>query len=184
MPSIPDFIQQIRSSDENIASAAWQNAGVQGSAAVKPLAGLLADSDFEVARNAKRALSTIVRHAGRPGAGKEARAVERELLACLKEPSLITRRQALWLLSEIGSNSAVKPMAELLADPEAREDARCALVRIPGQESLRVLRAALKVAPEDFKFALADALRSRGETVEGYPSRKKMPTKQTSVTRT
>ena len=176
------FLQQIKSSDENVASAAWQNAHDFGASVVKPLASLLTDSNFEIARNAKRALYDIVRYAGRPGAEKDAHAVETELVACLKDPSAVIRRQALWLLSEVGGNSAVKPMANLLSDTEAREDARCALLRIPGQEPLRALRAALKSAPEDFRFALADGLRSRGEAVEGYPSRKKLPTKQTSVT--
>ena len=179
---IQEIIRLIKSPDENVAGATWQSCYAHGAPLVQPLAGLLTDSNFEVARNAKRALYKIVRYAGRPGAEKEAAAAEKELIECLRHPSAVVRRQALWLLSEIAGDSAVKPMATLLSDPEVREDARCALLRIPGQEPLRALRAGLKDAPEDFRFALADALRSRGETIDGYPSRKKVPVKQTSVT--
>ena len=86
------------------------------------------------------------------------------------------------MLSEIGSAGAVKPMAALLADQELREDARCALTRLPVPGAVTALKAAFATAPEDFKYALAESLRQRGETVAGYPSRKLVPTKQTSVT--
>jgi len=120
-------------------------------------------------------------NAGRPGAETERRAVEAALVKLLQHPAAIVRREALWMLSEIGSPRVVKPVAALLRDPEAREDARCALLRLPGPGCRQALREALAAAPESFKYALADALRLLGETVTGYPSRKLVPTRQSSV---
>ena len=64
-------------------------------------------------------------------------------------------RELLWMLSEIGDDQAVAPMAELLKHDELREDARMALERIPGEASLLALEGALKSAPADFKTNLA-----------------------------
>jgi HEAT repeat protein len=141
----------------------------------------MARADFEVARSAKRAMHRISRHAGRPGAAGESRAAETALIALLKHANVSVRRTALWMLSEIGGDRAVRPMATLLRDEEAREDARAALMRLPGRRPTAALRAALGDAPEDFKYALADALRKRGVEVEGYPTRKLAPSKPTSV---
>jgi hypothetical protein len=73
-------------------------------------------------------------------------------------------------------------MAALLLDPEVREDARCALMRLPGRKATASLRSAFAAAPEEFKFALAESLRQRGEKVKGYPSQKLVPTRPTAVT--
>jgi hypothetical protein len=137
--------------------------------------------DFELARKAQRALYRITRHAGRPGAENEARAAERALITALRRHKAATRRQLLWMLSEIGGDRAVGPMAALLTDEEAREDARAALMRLPGNRATAALRAAFRAAPDPFRYALADALRKRGAQVEGYPSQKLVPTRQTSV---
>ena len=56
------------------------------------------------------------------------------------------------------------------------------LQRIPGKASLKALQAAMKTAPEDFRYNLAESLRKRGEKVSGYPSRRLVPTKPTTVT--
>jgi HEAT repeat protein len=123
----------------------------------------------------------ITRHAGRPGAESEARAAESALITALRHHRATVRREALWMLSEIGGDRAVRPMAALLTDEEAREDARATLMRLPGSRATAALRAAFRAAPEPFKYALADALRKRGAQVEGYPSRKLAPSKQTTV---
>ena len=124
----------------------------------------------------------VVRHAGRPGGGEEQQAVERELILVLGSGPSRVRREVLWMLSEIGSAGAVEAMAVLLADQELREDARCALTRLPAPSAVTALKSAFAAAPDDFKYALAESLRQRGETVAGYPSRKLVPTAQTSVT--
>ena len=179
--SVDELIVKIKSTDDSVRGPAWQGAGPSGAPAVKPLADLMTDADFEIARSAKRALHVIVRHAGRPGAAKEARAVTEELIPLLSNRPTAVRREVLWLLSEIGGDEAVAPMAALLSDSALREDARCALTRLPGRKALAALKSALASAPEDFRFALADSLRARGETVRGYPSRKLVPTRQTTV---
>jgi HEAT repeat protein len=148
---------------------------------VKPLAALMTDADFEISRSAKRALYKIVRHAGRPGANKEANAVEKELIALLKSDAVSVRREVLWMLSEIGDDDAIAPMAALLTDKEVREDARCALMRLPGKKTAAALKSAFGSAPEEFKPALAESLRQRGEKVDGYPSQKLVPTRPTTA---
>jgi len=179
---VNDLVRRLRSPDEQINGPACQAAVAYGAPAVRPLLALLAEPDFELSRRAKRALYAMVRYAGRPGANNEARDLEIELLGGLSTGTNASRRHVLWLFSEIGSARAVPSISALLSVAELREDARCALMRIPGRRSTRALRAAFAAAPEDFKYALADSLRQRGEKVDGYPSQKRLPTRQTTVT--
>ena len=92
------------------------------------------------------------------------------------------------MLSEIGGDesgdwlSSVPALLDsLLSDADLREEARMALERIPGEESLSVLKSALDSVPEDFKPNLAQSLRARGVEVKGIPCKKLVPTKQTRV---
>ena len=179
--SVDELIAKIKSQDDNVRGPAWQSAGLCGAPAVKPLAAVMTDADFEIARSAKRALYKIIRHVGRLGAAKEAKAVATELISLLSSSPAVARREALWMLSELGGDEAVAPMAASLSDKELREDARCALMRMPGRKATAALKSAFTSAPEEFKFALAESLRQRGEKVKGYPSRKLVPTRQTSV---
>src|SRR5512137_854964 len=180
-PGIGALIDRIKSPDETISGAAWQSAGPYGAAAVEPLAALMADQDFELARKAKRALYLVVRHVGHPAAARERKAVERQLILLLDSSPARVRRELVWMLSEIGSTRAIKPMAALLTDEELREDARCALTRHPAPGAVTALKSVFSAASGDFKFALAESLRQRGEKVAGYPSRKLVPTTQTTV---
>jgi HEAT repeat protein len=177
-----DLLARLRNPDAAVRGAAWQGAASYGAAAVKPLASLMTDDDFELARSARRALWVVVRHAGRPGATRESTAVAKELTALLANPQVPVRREVLWMLSEIGGDDALGAVAALLTEPELREDARCALTRIPGRKATGALKAAFATASEDFKYALADSLRRRGETVKGFPTRKLVPSRPTSVT--
>ena len=176
-----DLISKIKSAADGIRGAAWQGAGSAGASAVRPLAAVMTDPSYEIARSAKRALWKVVHHAGRPGAEAERKAIQVELISLLKDPAAVVRREALWMLSEVGDTLAVPPMAALLSDGAAREEARCALLRLPGREVTQALRGAFQTAPEDFKFALAEALRQRGETVAGYPTKKRTPSKPTGL---
>ncbi len=175
--AVDDLLAKIKDKDDKVRGPAWQNAGPAGAPAVKPLAAVMSDPDFEIARAAKRALWQIVRYAGRPGADEARRAVSRELIPLLEGQPAPVRREVLWMLSEIGTRRAVRPIAVLLADREVREDARAALERIPGDESLNALRAGLESVPEEFKPAVAHSLRVRGVEVSGYPSQKLTPTR-------
>jgi len=178
---VDTLIAQIQSQDAKVRGAAWQGAATAGSRAVKPLAALLTHLDFEVARSAKRAVWKIVRHAGRPKAETERKAVQAELVALLDSATAAVRREAIWMLSEIGDASTIQKIARLLDQMEVREDARCALERMPGANAVRALERALKSAPEDFRPALANSLRVRGHKLADYPSQKLQPSRKTSV---
>ncbi len=179
--NIAGLIERIKSSDEAVSGAAWQNAGAYGAPAVQPLAELMSDPDFELSRKARRALYRVVRRGGYPWSGREREAIEVELVQALEAAPALVRRELVWMLSEIGSRRAVPTMAALLADGELREDARCALTRHSAPEAIAVLKSAFAKAPDEFKYALAESLRQRGEAVEDYPSRKLIPKAQTSV---
>lgn len=182
---VQDLIDGIRSSNENVSSQACDSAANYGPAAIHPLALEMGSSDVETARKAKRALCNLVRRAPRPGAQTEAAAVQDKLLAELHAGTQLpipARREIIWLLSEIGTSTAVPDLAQLLDDPELREDARCALTRLPFPQAVAALSAALPKAEEKFKYALADSLRSRGQNVDSYPTRKMTPVAQTTVT--
>jgi HEAT repeat protein len=179
--SVTELVARIKSTDDKVRGPAWQGAGPMGAPAVKPLAAVMTDADFEISRSAKRALYKIVRFAGRPGAKKEAKAVEMELIPLLKSDAVTIRREVLWMLSEIGEDEAIAPMATLLIDKEVRENARCALMRLPGRKATAALKSAFSSAPDEFKYALAESLRERGEKVSGYPCQKLVPTRPTTV---
>lgn len=178
---LSDFLAKIKSPDDTVRGPAWQGAARYGAAAVQPLAAVAFDADFEVARAARRALWKIVRHAGRPRADAERRAVVAELLPLLGKGNPNVRREFVWMLSEIGGDEAVEPLVTLLAEKELREDARAALQRIPGRKSLAALKTALRTALEDYRPAVAVSLRARGEKVSGYPSQKLVPTRRSGL---
>lgn len=179
--TVDDLMARLRSPDDSVRGPAWQGAARHGAPAVRPLAAAMTDAELETARAAKRALWVIVRHAGRPGAAREAQAVAKELLSALASPGVAVRREILWMLSEIGDDGAIAPISALLTDSEVRQDAVAALMRLPGRKATAALSKAFRGAPEDFKPALADALRRRGESVQGYPSQKLVPTRTTAV---
>ncbi len=183
MPSdqLADLVQRIKSPDETVSGPAWQNAHQFGPDAVGALAPLLEDPNAEVRRSAKRGMYQVLRRAGCPGSESQQRAVQKQLLPLLQSQAPFVRREALWMLSEIGSGDAIAAIAALLTDPEVHDDARCVLLRFPGKSSLPALKKAFVSAPEEYKCALADSLRALGERVEGYPSRKLIPTKKTTV---
>jgi len=180
--AVSKLIAGIRDDDDKVRAEAWLGAGKVGAAAVKPLAKVMTDKDFEVARAAKRGLWKIVRYAGRPGAGNKKRAVVGKLVELLgDEQPVPVRREVLWMLSEIGDRKSIKPIAALLSNRDLREDARMVLQRIPSKGALAALKAGLKAAPEDFKLNIAQSLRQRGVKVRGLPCVKLVPTKKTNV---
>lgn len=182
--TIQELIAGIKSEDASDRCAAWQTAGECGAAAVKPLAAVMGESgaDQEVGRAAKNGLWTIVRSAWPPGTDAADRSVVLALIELLQgEQPVAVRRETLWMLSEIGGDESVEAIADLLPDGQLREDARCALERIPGEKSLDALKRAFDTAPEVFKTNIAQSLRARGETVEGVPCRKLTPVYETKA---
>lgn len=176
------LVAAIRDGDDDTRGDAWQGAWKYGAPAVPRLADLMAHENFEVVRAAKRGLWEITRHSGRPGAENERQGTVKALIPLLKTgPTTKTKREVLWMLSEIAGDEAVEPITEQLKNEEIRDDARSALERLPGNKSLAALKAALKSVPDDFKPNIAQALRARGEKVSGFPCQKMVPTKQTEV---
>jgi hypothetical protein len=187
MPSeeftVDNLIAKIKDKSDKIRAEGWLNAAKVGAAAVKPLAAVTTsgDSDLEVARAAKRALWQIVHDFGRIDAEDQRKAILEELQALLTDdwPDAF-RRDVLWMLSEIGDDSSVEPIAAVLKSRELLDDARCALQRIPGQASLKALNDALESVPKGYKNNIALALRIRGVDpgLEKYPNENLIPTKQ------
>ncbi|MDD4787499.1 MAG: hypothetical protein PHO07_10025, partial [Pirellulales bacterium] len=94
------------------------------------------------------------------------------------------RRDILWMTSELGcGKAAAAPGAAFLQDEQLREDARCCLERMPGEESVAALQAALEKVPRELQLAIAHSLRVRGVdlSLERYPCQKLVPTKKTAV---
>jgi HEAT repeat protein len=180
--AIGKLIAGIRDEDDQVRTEAWLGAGRVGAAVARPLAKVMTDNEPEVARAAKRGLWKLVRHAGRPKAGAERKAVEAKLVGLLGDDQPISvRREVLWMLSEIGGGKSVDAIAALLSNEQLREDARMTLQRIPGKKALAALKEALDTAPDDFKLNIAQSLRQRGVKVEGLACVKLVPTKKTSV---
>lgn len=180
--AVDELIAKIKDKSDKVRAEAWLNAGEVGASAVKPLATVMRDKELEVARAAKRALWKIVRHVGRRRARRERKAVVDELIELLADDQPVSvRREVLWMLSEIGRNEPIEPIAALLSSKELREDARMVLERIPGKKALAALKKGFKAAPEEFKLNIAQSLRKRGVKVRGYPCVKLVPTKKTSV---
>jgi HEAT repeat protein len=180
--AVDELINGIKDKSDKVRADALLNADEIGAPAVKPLAKVMADKDIEVSRAGKRALWKIVRHAGRPRARDEKKAVITELVGLLgdDQPTSV-RREVLWMLSEISQRRSVEAIAALLSNKELREDARMVLQRIPGRQSLAALKNGLKAAPEDFKHNIAQSLRQRGVKVRGLACVKLVPTKKTNV---
>lgn len=177
---LSELIKGIQSDKAEARTAAWQQAGIVGASAVKPLAKLCTEENQEVRRAARRGLEKIVRTVGAPGIQTEKSAVIRELLGLIGDnQSVALRRDILWLLSEIGGAESVEPVTALLKHSALREDARMVLERIPGNESLAALQHALGSVPEDFRLNIVQSLRARGVAMnlEKYPCRKLVPMK-------
>ena len=176
------LVQQIGSEDANVRAAARDNAGLLGAKAIAPLAKIAVEGEFEVARAAGRAMQNVVYHAGRPGAGDEARAVAAELIKLVSaEPPVQFRRDVLWMVWQIAGPEAVAPVAALLTNAELRDDARMCLEGLPADEAVAALKKELESAPKEFKPALAHSLRKRGVDVPGVPDQRLVPTKKTEV---
>ncbi len=176
------LIDNVQSTDETVRAAARDDAGSVGAEAVVPLANIATGQDMDISRAAQRALQNIVYHAGRPGAGDEAKAVTGKLLKLLGDSQPMQfRREVLWMTWQIGGEEAVEPVALLLRNSELHEDARMALERLPGEGATAALQSALASATEAQKPALAYSLGVRGVTISGVPDLRLKPTKETST---
>lgn len=179
--AVESLIRRLRMDDDMIRGPALQGAGSLGAPAVAPLVAEMCSSPPGTAQAARRALWNVVRFAGRPGAGSQGGAVVSQIREVFGQAPAAIQRELIWMISELGDQRVVPWLSELLDHPELREDARCALMRIPGARALAALRTALSGAEGPFAGALADALRARGESVVDPPSRNRTPDRSTTV---
>jgi HEAT repeat protein len=181
--NLKNLLSDIQASDPHVRTKAGLSAGEVGASAVQALAKVVEEGEQEVSRAAKRAMWEIVRHVGRPDGDREEKAaVVSELVALLSSAeSVVVRRETVRMLSEIGGNESVPAISSLLSHGDLRDDARMALERIPGRNSVQALSRALRSAPDEFKPNVAQSLRARGVAVRGFPCEKLVPTRQTNV---
>lgn len=179
--TLAELIENIKSGNPDTRTRAWLAAGEVGAPAIKPLAELAGDNDPEVARAARYGLKKIVRAAGAPG-GDSASVIKALLDVLAGDAPAAVKRDILWRLSEIGDDSAVEPVVAFLSSGELREDARCALQRIPAESAVIALKHALSSAEADYKPALAESLRRRGVPLANIPSARLTPCRETKVT--
>ena len=163
MVDVNDLTTKLKSGDPTVRYAAWSGAGPAGAPAVVPVGDLLGSADRGTAKAAKGALEAIAYYSTRPGAGKEAEAVSRELLILAGPGRPITvRAEAIHLLGFTAGPRAVPGLARLLSDPDVRDEARLALEQIPGRASFDALRRAVYSAAPEFQPALQQSIQSRG----------------------
>ncbi len=177
-----ELVAAIESDQPDTRTKAWLGAGKAGPAAFDSLARVMATGSLEVSRAAKRAMWKITHTVGAPGAEGKTDACRRLAALLSARHSVEVRREVLWMLSDLDDGQSVPAIAQLLKDELLRGDARMVLQRIPGAESLAALKHGFRVAPEAFKFELAQSLRKRGVAVDGYPCQKLVPNRNTQVT--
>lgn len=175
--AIKELLEGLKSEEPESRRSAWLKAADAGPEALEPLARLMNSGGLEVSRAAENAMWRIVRDLGAP---EVEHSIKRKLVTQLE--ALVTnrfpeavRRQALWMFSEIAGATDAEAIAPLLKEPSLREDARCAIQRIPGEQSVQILWAELEEAPGDFKMNIVQSLRARGESVSGHPCQKLVP---------
>lgn len=144
MPVSQNFINQIKSTNVDVRFGAARSAWQQGTDNIVPLADLMAADDAGVAKSAKMAAEAIVHRASRPNHADDAAKASAELLKVAADGKRLkrVRGQALEWLGFVATGSNVNDISELLTDADVREEARMALERIPGEESLAALQAA------------------------------------------
>jgi hypothetical protein len=168
MADLKEVLKDIQSQDMNDWYKATQEAGPQGHTAVRPLADLMKLDDRTKGRAAKLSLQAVVNTAAAPGNEAERKLVAAELVKVASATSYprTVRSDALYWVGLIGGSEDVPGIAKLLADRMIREDARMALERIPGDESLQALQKAESSGATDFRKNIAQSLHNRALTKE------------------
>ena len=132
--------------------------------AIDALGAGLASDQIGSQAAADRKLEALCSRAGAPGCEAERVAAVRALLARLgADVPTHARRRVIRHIQRIGAAEAVPALAALLADKDAREPARRALIRNPAPAAAAALRAALPEADKAFRIALIDALGARAD---------------------
>jgi HEAT repeat protein len=157
-----DLVNALSGDDESRRVRARQHLPAFGVEAIQALIPLVSHENLAISRPARDVLMDIVNEVCAPGRDAERRE------ACSLFISMIaagqphaTRVYGLRLLAmAVPDGFDVKPIADLIADPECREKARVTLERIGTPQSRRALRAALRDADTEFTCALLASLGS------------------------
>ena len=162
--TVDALIAKIKDRSDKVRAEGWASAGKVGAAAVKPLAAVMTsgDVDREVARAARQALvaDRALRGPSRRREGMRGGAAR---IARLCWPTPGPKRCAAkccGCFRRSATRRACPPIAACLKSSELLEDARCALTRIPGEESLAALKEALMTVPEKYRNNIAQSLRA------------------------
>jgi hypothetical protein len=162
MPDAKTFLSQIQSDVAATRFSAWRSAGEAPPSTIPELGKLAGGSQPGIAKAAREALTTMVHSVGKdPGSPNRAAVVKGLLEIASPAYALPVRVHALRLLSNIAGEDSVPMIAELLKNPELREEAIYAIERIPGAASDRALLSAYEPAPADFKPRVLAALGHR-----------------------
>jgi hypothetical protein len=158
------LVKAIQGGDRDARMAAVEQLSQMGAAAIEPLFGLIGGEDKVADRLARRAVEAITQRAAAPEAEADRTDVAAALLRQAKSRRPAAARHfALRMLSFVGGDGEVASLRALLRDPDAREMARWALVRIPGDKALNALAVAASTEKDPaFKAALITSLGARG----------------------
>lgn len=154
MPVDQQFLESIRSKDAETRFTAWRGAGEQDPENIAELAKLADDSNPGVAKAAREAITTLVHSVGQDESSPKRQQIVAQLIA-------VPNGHTLRMLSLIGGDECVAPVAKFLKDPALREEAIFCLERVPGKPSAGALMTAFYNAPEDFKPRVLAALGHR-----------------------
>lgn len=159
------FLADIASSSADVRFAAWRSASEQGAEIIPELAKRAGGTDPGRNKAALEAMATLTHSVGKDIAGAKRGEVAQALVSVASSGTyaLPVRAQALRLISLVGDDPAVLPVAKLLGNPELREEAVYCLERIPGAAAAKALLAAYPQAPRDFKPRVLAALGHRRE---------------------
>jgi len=164
------WLADLASEDGATRRAAFERATEFGPEVIPPLCKLFAGENPAAARAARLSLEAIVSAQSAPDAEDREETTQALLdFVGKRKASGDCLRYGLRLVSLIGGDDAVEPVAALLGDAELGEQARQTLCRIHGKAATEALVAALGGADATMKAATAEALGVRGDSAAVRP---------------
>ncbi|MGQ9731447.1 MAG: HEAT repeat domain-containing protein [Candidatus Zipacnadales bacterium] len=158
------LFQQLRDNNPDQRLAAAQELGRRGPEVLSPLFEMLGGEDRRLDLCARLAIQWVVQHAASPEGVEQRQAVAKAMadLALSNKP-LQTRIFAVQQLGFCGGDEVLPAMWELLMfQPPLHEITRWALLRMPGQEPINLLkRAASEVGSPEQLVGILNALATR-----------------------